>query len=189
MNGVDTLLRGSKIPVWGQSWYSRGSLRDRYLTVTLRLRRWGEWDRRMTYVAGSPLTRDSRLRTGKWHADTRKPQVRKCYVTKWHTRMAMHNVNTLYMRCRGLYRVVSVLHTQLLAHPESFAGHTRPFAEATRSSSRSLTLDYVNCIQARKSHKSVNCMQLNGIRVGLFHNVNALHRRLYTRLHRLNTTV
>ena len=97
----------------------------------------------------------------------------------------MHNVNALHRRCRGLYTVVSVLHTQLLAHTEPFAGHTRvcggytrPFAEATRSSSRGLTLDYVNGIQARKSHKSVNCMQLNGIRVGLIHNVNALHRRL-----------
>ena len=94
----------------------------------------------------------------------------------------MHNVNALHRRCRGLYTVVSVLHTQLLAHPEPFAGHTRvcggytrPFAETTRSSSRGLTLDYVNGIQARKSHKSVNCMQLNGIhvRVGLIHNVNA----------------
>ena len=80
------------------------------------------------------------------------------------------------------------LHTQLLAHPEPFAGHTRvcggytrPFAEATRSSSRGLTLDYVNGIQARENHKPVNGMQLNGIRAGQMHNVNALHRRLYTR--------
>ena len=65
-------------------------------------------------------------------------------------------------------------------HTRVCGGYTRPFAEATRSSSRGLTLDYVNGIQARKSHKSVNCMQLNGIRrrVGLIHNVNALHRRL-----------
>ena len=100
----------------------------------------------------------------------------------------MHNVNALPRRCRGLHTTVSVLHTQLLAHPEAFAGHTRvcggytrPFAEATRSRSRGLTLDYVNDIQARKSHKSVNCMELNGIRVGQTHNVNALHRRLYPR--------
>ena len=83
------------------------------------------------------------------------------------------------------YIAQAVLHTQLLAHPEPRAGHTRvcggytrQFAETTHSSSRGLTLDYVNDIQARKSHKSVNCMQLNGIRVGLIHNVNALHRRL-----------
>ena len=37
----------------------------------------------------------------------------------------MHNVNALHRRCRGLHTVVSVLHTQLLAHPEPFAGHTR----------------------------------------------------------------
>ena len=49
----------------------------------------------------------------------------------------------------GYTQSFSVLHTQLLAHPEPFAGHTRvcggytrPFAEATRSSSRGLTLDY-----------------------------------------------
>ncbi len=55
-------------------------------------------------------------------------------------------------------------------------GYTRPFAEATRSSSRGLTLDYVNGIQARENHKSVNGMQLNGIRVWQMHNVSALHR-------------
>ena len=61
-------------------------------------------------------------------------------------------------------------------------GYTRPFAEATRSSSRGLTLAYVNGIQARENHKSVNGMQLNDIRVWQMHNVNALHRRLHTRL-------
>ena len=38
----------------------------------------------------------------------------------------------------------------------------------------------VNGIQARENHKSVNGMQLNGIRVWQMHNVNALHRRLHT---------
>ena len=65
----------------------------------------------------------------------------------------------------------------------------RPFVEATRSSSRGLTLDYVNDIHARENHKSVNGMQLNGIRVWQMHNVNALHRRLYTRLQGLHTAV
>ena len=110
----------------------------------------------------------------------------------------MHNVNALHRRCRRLYTTVSVLHTQLLAHPEPFAehtrvcgGYTRPFAEATRSSSRGLTLDYVNGIQARKSHKSVNCMQLNGIRVGLIHNVNAqaaIHAFAWATYSRLGAT-
>ena len=61
-------------------------------------------------------------------------------------------------------------------------GYTRPFAEATHSSSRGLTLDYANGIQARENHKSVNGVQLNDIRVWQMHNVNALHRRLHTRL-------
>ena len=121
----------------------------------------------MTYEAGSLSILDSPLHTGNGiqarenHKSVNGMQLNSIRV--WQ----MYNVNALHRRCRRLYTVVSVTH----------------------SSSRGLTLDYVNDIQARKSHKSVNCMQLNSIRVWLIHNVNALHRRIYTRLQGLHTAV
>ena len=60
--------------------------------------------------------------------------------------------------------------------------YARPFAEATRSSSRGLTLDYVTDIQARKSHKSVN-----GVCVWQMVDVNALYREEALRIRKQNS--